>query len=94
MAIRVTDNLEHMIIENGKGDVGLTVYNHKTDKKCVLAINTIKEQPIGKVKDGNILVNMDDAPIWITFNKVESVDAWIDLLNDIKGHLIKKEVEE
>lgn len=81
-----------VVMEFGKGDIHLTVLTDEDEKGNIISLSNGKEMPIGKAinsEDGN-----PEPPVaFMIFNKIESIDAMIGVLSEVKNRFKVIELE-
>ncbi|MGL4875160.1 MAG: hypothetical protein ACRC30_10985 [Clostridium sp.] len=78
---------EKAIMEFGEGDIGINTYVRlDIEEKGIIFYNQEKRN-VGEMADlraGECTSNIDDYPVKMVFNKIESVDVVINMLKDLK----------
>ncbi len=82
---------EKAIMKFGKGDIGINTYVRlDIEEKGIIFYNQ-EERAIGEMADlkaGECVDNINDYPVKMAFDKVESVDVLIDMLEKLKTLII------
>lgn len=80
-------NNKKAIIEFGAGDIGINTYVRTDMEEKGIILYNQEPRRIGEVADikaNSMIENINDYPIKMIFSKVESIDVFIDMLEELK----------
>jgi hypothetical protein len=78
----------------GNGDVGVRLVGNKKLKTGAIQFTRIEAVPIGTEIKTDELLNLNDAPVTLGFNKVESLDVVINQLIKLRNIITGENEDE